>query len=361
MRRFFVALAGCALLALSLLSGTTATAAPAAPAAAPTAAQLLAKTTSCQQISNGKYSYDEGGAATVPVCQSGSAVFFKADMDIDCDGQRTSQCNENTDCCFYPDTAFHTSGDQPLNAAQLPYVVLPQPTSTWDYRNYGIDGGSVVAVIYNNKVTYAVVGDTGPTSIIGEASYATAVSLGIDPDPSTGGTEGPVTYVVFPNRVNPIENHSTAVSVGESAAGQWIGGGQSDPPTGGGTGPITGLGGKCVDVAAANSANGTAVQLYDCNGTTAQQWTVSGDGTIRALGKCLDVTGAGTTNGTKVQIYDCNGTAAQHWTANSSGQLVNAGSGKCLDATDNSSANGTRLQIWTCTTGANQKWTVPSA
>ena len=40
--------------------------------------------------------------------------------------------------------------------------------------------------------------------------------------------------------------------------------------TGGGTGttgPITGLGGKCVDVAGANSANGTAVQLYDCNGS----------------------------------------------------------------------------------------------
>ncbi|MFF3935106.1 family 16 glycosylhydrolase, partial [Streptomyces phaeofaciens] len=37
----------------------------------------------------------------------------------------------------------------------------------------------------------------------------------------------------------------------------------------GGSGPITGLGGKCVDVAGANSANGTAVQLYDCNGTAA--------------------------------------------------------------------------------------------
>ena len=33
------------------------------------------------------------------------------------------------------------------------------------------------------------------------------------------------------------------------------------------------LAGKCVDVAGASSANGTAVQLYDCNGTAAQQWT----------------------------------------------------------------------------------------
>lgn len=61
---------------------------------------------------------------------------------------------------------------------------------------------------------------------------------------------------------------------------------------------IRGLAGKCVDVAGANPANGTAVQLYDCNGTAAQQWTVGSDGTIRALGKCLDVTGGGTADGT---------------------------------------------------------------
>ena len=50
-------------------------------------------------------------------------------------------------------------------------------------------------------------------------------------------------------------------------------------------------------MAGASAANGTAVQLYDCNGTAAQQWTVGTDGTIRALGKCLDVTGNGTADG----------------------------------------------------------------
>ncbi|SDW99673.1 Beta-glucanase, GH16 family [Amycolatopsis xylanica] len=324
--------------------------------AGPTAAQLLAKVSSCQQISNGKYATDEGGAATIPVCKTGSAVHFTGDLDIDCDGVRTTQCNENTDCCFYNDTAFHTSTDQPLNAAQLPYVVLPQPSGTWDYRSQGIDGGDVVAVIYNNKVEYAVVGDTGPAGIAGEASYATAVDLGINPDPKNGGTAGPVTYIVFPgSRVNPIEDHGRAVSVGEQAASQFVGGGT--PPSGG-VGQITGYGGKCVDVAGANSANGTAVQLYDCNGTNAQQWTVGG-GAVKALGKCLAV--PGTANGTQAQITTCDGSGGQQWTANSSQQLVNSGSGKCLDATGVSSANGTRLQIWTCGSGANQKWTVPSA
>jgi chitinase len=127
---------------------------------------------------------------------------------------------------------------------------------------------------------------------------------------------------------------------------------------GGGTaGTITGLGGKCVDVNAANSANGTQVQLYTCNGTTAQQWKSTG-GTYQSLGKCLDVNAAGTANGSKVQIYDCNGTAAQQWTHSSSNQLVNTGSGKCLDATGPSSADGTPLQIWTCTGATNQVWTI---
>ncbi|MGW2657060.1 RICIN domain-containing protein [Streptomyces sp. NPDC001478] len=131
--------------------------------------------------------------------------------------------------------------------------------------------------------------------------------------------------------------------------------GDSQPQTGS---TITGPAGKCVDVAGASSANGTAVQLYDCNGTNAQKWSVNADGTIRALGKCLDVASGGTADGTVVQLWDCNGSAAQKWTVTGARDIVNPQAGKCLDATGNSSANGTRLQIWTCAGTANQKWTV---
>ncbi|WP_327121310.1 lectin [Streptomyces sp. NBC_01341] len=132
----------------------------------------------------------------------------------------------------------------------------------------------------------------------------------------------------------------------------------SDSGQPGGGGPITGLAGKCVDVAAGSAVNGTAVQLYDCNGSAAQQWTVGADGTIRALGKCLDVASAGTADGTKVQLWDCNGSAAQQWATPAARDIVNPQADKCLDVTGGSSANGTRLQIWTCTGSANQKWTV---
>ncbi|WP_371477334.1 ricin-type beta-trefoil lectin domain protein [Kitasatospora sp. NBC_00315] len=135
------------------------------------------------------------------------------------------------------------------------------------------------------------------------------------------------------------------------------GGGTTTPPR---TGRITGYGGKCVDIAAASSANGTAVQLYDCNGTTAQNWTVATDGSLQALGKCLDATSAGTANGTLLQLWDCNGTGAQKWQAGSNNTLVNPVSGRCLDATGPSSANGTRLQLWDCFGAANQQWLLPS-
>ncbi|WP_327238521.1 ricin-type beta-trefoil lectin domain protein [Streptomyces sp. NBC_01317] len=132
----------------------------------------------------------------------------------------------------------------------------------------------------------------------------------------------------------------------------------TDPPTSP-SGRITGYGGKCADINAASSANGTAVQIYDCNGSSAQNWTVSQDGTIRGLGKCLDVAAAGTANGTPVQIYDCNGTGSQQWQKAANGTLVNPQSGRCLDVTGPSTANGTKLQIWSCTGAANQLWQLP--
>ncbi|MDI9835256.1 lectin [Streptomyces sp. KAU_LT] len=127
------------------------------------------------------------------------------------------------------------------------------------------------------------------------------------------------------------------------------------------TGQITGLGGKCLDVAGAATANGTAVQLYDCNGTGAQQWNVGSDGTIRALGKCLDVASAGTADGTRVQLWDCNGSGAQRWTVTAARDIVNPQADKCLDVKGASSANATPVQIWSCTGAAQQKWTAPGA
>jgi len=134
----------------------------------------------------------------------------------------------------------------------------------------------------------------------------------------------------------------------------------SGPAALAGTGQLTGVGGKCVDVSGSNTANGTRIQLWTCNGTGAQSWTVGTDGTIRALGKCMDVSGGSTANGARVQLWDCNGTGAQQWTVTGAHDIVNPQANKCLDATGAASTDGTPLQIWDCTGGANQKWHVPA-
>jgi hypothetical protein len=78
------------------------------------------------------------------------------------------------------------------------------------------------------------------------------------------------------------------------------------------TGPITGYQGLCLDDRAASTANLNPIQVYTCNGTAAQSWTVNtGNNTLQVLGKCLDVNGAGTANGTTDDLDDCNGTGAQ--------------------------------------------------
>jgi hypothetical protein len=216
-----------ALAAALLTAGSLPSGALGAPAAARegsvSAAELLAAVGSCDQISIGRYRTDEGAAATVPVCGTDGAVFWQADMDIDCDGRRSAECNEDTDPWFHDDTAFHQSDGQPLSSGTLPYVVVPSPGATWDYRSAGIRGGGVAAVIHGDRVQYAVVGDTGPSGIIGEASYATAEALGIDPDPVSGGTGSGVTYILFPDsRVSPIESHSAAAALGERLAREFV-------------------------------------------------------------------------------------------------------------------------------------------
>jgi hypothetical protein len=149
------------------------------------------------------------------------------------------------------------------------------------------------------------------------------------------------------------------MSVAYVAAYSTTGSGGGGGGGGTGTGPITGYEGLCVDVRGANSADFTPVQVYTCNGTNAQQWTVVEAGsTLHALGKCMDINGGGTADGTTVDLYDCNNTGAQVFIPESGGALYNPQSNKCLDDT-NWGGSGTQLQIWDCTGNANQQWNLP--
>jgi hypothetical protein len=188
------------------------------------AADLLARLGDCAPVSTGRYRSDSGTPADIPVCGTCYAVFWKDDLDIDCDGESGTRCNRRTDRWFQPTTAYQQSDGRYLNAEKLPFIVLPAPSRVWDHRADDVRGGSVAAVIHRDRVQYAVVGDIGPSRLIGEASYATAEALGIDPDPRTGGAPSGVTYIVFRNtRLTPIEDHQAAVTHGKELARKFVG------------------------------------------------------------------------------------------------------------------------------------------
>jgi hypothetical protein len=192
-----------------------------------TAAALLALTTQCNQISNGLYKADEGQSAPgdIPICGLTGAVFWKADMDVDCDGKMSTQCSTATDPDYQNQTAASDSNGDPLDAATLPYVVVPLKSTRFNYANNGLALGSVIAVIYNDKVVYAVFGDLGPSTAIGEGSYALAAALGIDPNPSTGGVDSGVTYIAFTGQSavsTPIEDAAHTTTLGQSLSAALI-------------------------------------------------------------------------------------------------------------------------------------------
>ena len=104
-------------------------------------------------------------------------------------------------------------------------MVIPGGSERWSYRDADLDIGSVVAVIYNGKVAFGVFGDQGPKDIIGEASYAMAELLGINPDPESGGTGEGVVYIAFQGEDAqswPLEDHAAATAKGMELLNQLL-------------------------------------------------------------------------------------------------------------------------------------------
>jgi uncharacterized protein with LGFP repeats len=119
---------------------------------------------------------------------------------------------------------------------------------------------------------------------------------------------------------------------------------------------------KCVDLPNADTTNGNRLQLWDCNGTEAQQWTFMSDGTVRSnvnTNKCIDLPGWNTADGTPIQIYDCNGGSNQQWTAINN--TIQGFGGECIDDPGAVTTDGTKLQYWSCNGWVNQDFSVAPA
>ncbi|WTI42436.1 RICIN domain-containing protein [Streptomyces sp. NBC_00589] len=127
--------------------------------------------------------------------------------------------------------------------------------------------------------------------------------------------------------------------------------------------------GKCVDARSAASADGTAVQQYTCNGSTAQNWQLvaTSDGYYRVNSnldttKAWDVTDVSTADSALVQLWTYSSGNNQQWlpVAESDGayHFVNRNSGKCLDVPSASTADSVQLAQYTCNGTGAQSFTL---
>lgn len=179
-----------------------------------TTADVLARLGSCVRI-GGNYANDAGGTEYIPVCQLANVIWWTADMDIDCDGGQGSICM--SDPYYMASTSAVDSLGNPLDASTLPFIVIPLPSTRFRYADYGIRTGQVALVMYGNRMAFGIFGDAGPSSAIGEASFAMAQQLGIPSSPISGGVDSGVTYLVFTDataRVAHNESNAEAMSIG---------------------------------------------------------------------------------------------------------------------------------------------------
>jgi hypothetical protein len=183
-----------------------------------TASQLLAvlKHGVLIKETENKFQNDLDKPLNVSMYGLSNAIFWTANMEIDCDGRETDVCNKGTDPAFQSQTSCGVD----IAANETPYFVIPTGSPA-NSKQRGIEYGQVGAIIYRNQVVYAVfLDECSVPSLIGEASYATAKLLGVNPDPKNGGTDDPVTYVVFTGPSGRITNnkeygnHLRAVSIG---------------------------------------------------------------------------------------------------------------------------------------------------
>ncbi|MFG1603337.1 ricin-type beta-trefoil lectin domain protein [Actinoplanes sp. NPDC049265] len=117
------------------------------------------------------------------------------------------------------------------------------------------------------------------------------------------------------------------------------------------TGRITADDGRCLDLFANNPADGNRIQVFTCNNTPAQSFTLATDGTLRVRDKCADVSRMAT-----VRVTGCGDRGVTRWQVGGNGTLTSASSGNCLTRPP-----AGRSSVWVvrCSGSAAQRWQLP--
>ena len=125
-------------------------------------------------------------------------------------------------------------------------------------------------------------------------------------------------------------------------------------------GTFVGLADKCLDNQHSVTADKNKIQLYHCNGTNAQKWTLANDGSLHSnngqANYCLDIPGSSKAEYTNLQLYHCNGTNAQKFTLTNN-HIVSNLTGFCATVRYSETTDSTRIWMKSCHDMSSQKWT----
>ncbi|MDT7782577.1 MAG: hypothetical protein QOF58_996 [Pseudonocardiales bacterium] len=146
----------------------------------------------------------------------------------------------------------------------------------------------------------------------------------------------------------------------------WLGGGGTPTPQPDFKTVVNKGNGKCVDARSAGLDNGTVIQQYSCNATTAQNYraVATSDGYSRVeyrndSSKVLDVSGVSTADGAGIHLWTYGGGTNQQWRvttgADGYSTLTARHSGKCLSAPAGNT-DGVQLIQATCNGSAAQSF-----
>jgi hypothetical protein len=121
--------------------------------------------------------------------------------------------------------------------------------------------------------------------------------------------------------------------------------------------------GLCLSVTGASTSAGATADIYTCNGSASETWTVETNGTIvgNNSGLCLSASGNSSALKTTADINTCDGDAYEKWTVESNGTLVEGASGLCLSVTGASTAPKATADLYTCNGSVSENWTLPQS
>jgi hypothetical protein len=229
------------------------------------------------------------------------------------------------------------------NEASLPAGALPPPAPAVTGP-----GGVPGAPDPGNPTATGTTGPAGagPTGI-GTGAGTTGPAAG------RGGLTRPAGGVLAPSGSAPAPADATTGPPPPNGLAPTVAA-LSPAPEAARTGRIAAADDLCLDVNGGVPADNNHVQVSDCNGTSAQRWTMAPDGTLQVVGKCAQVTGDAT-----VHIIGCDDREAAQWRAGPEDSLVNLATNECLTDPANGDRSGAAVVVTACSGSDNQQWDLP--